>query len=150
MEFITETLLELMQTQSVDGACVMVSNTREMWQLASNDSQKPIIYVCWGGEDPWSSNANISAVTHRVNRSWILGVKQGRGFKSNRGESLKGFIPFVEQVRDTMRSMLGISEDFGNDYSGIKPWSQGSLVIDGYLITFGTKNDLPNILLTPD
>jgi hypothetical protein len=148
MEFIAETLLTLVQT--VNGSCVMVSNMREMWQLASEDSQKPLIYVCYGGESAWSSNANISALTYRVSRNWIIGIKQGRGYTSDRGYSLTNFLPFVELVRDTIRTMIGVSQDNGNDFASIEPWSLGTQIIDGYILRFSTKNDLPQILTQPD
>lgn len=144
MEFIRSALLTLVN--GVNGQCVMVSNLREMWEQASQDSQRPLVYVCYGGEVPWSSSGNLSAVTHRVSRSWIIGVKQGRGYNQERGQSLAEFLPFVEQVRDAMRAMLGISEDIGNDYASLKPWALGTQVVDGYLMEFTTKNDLPTIL----
>lgn len=150
MEFIRDTLFDLVNQPAIGGDCVMASNLRDMWEQASQNTEQPLVYVCYGGESAWSSNPNISAVTYRVSRNWIIGIKQGRGHDQDRGESLVRFLPFVEQVRDTIRSMMGISEDIGNDFASIKPWSQGSQVIDGYILEFSTKNDLPPILTTPD
>ncbi|MDE2097602.1 MAG: hypothetical protein KGL39_10175 [Patescibacteria group bacterium] len=138
------------------GDCQVVSNMKDMWMQANQSSQKPTIYITWIGESPWSSNANISAVTHRVSRDWKVGIKRGRGFQPIRGTTLSkttSVIPFfdvVEDVRDLIRSELGISEDAGIDDVKVSEWQLGGLVMDGKLISFTTKNDLPTILNQPD
>ncbi len=116
-----------------------------------------MLYVCYMGETPWSSNPNLSALTHRVSRDWCVRVKQGRGYAATRGDTLSKpvgnsglFYDVVEHTRDLIRAMFGISEDNGVDYAGIKPVRLGDQVIDCYDIFFATKNDLPNILTTPD
>lgn len=148
MKFIQSTLLDL--ANSVQGDCRRASNLRDFWQQVAQDSQTPLILICWGGEKPWSSNPNIAAVTYRVTRKWLIGIKQGRGYDAVRGDSQDNFLPFVEQVRDKIRSMVGVSEDIGMDYEGIEPWSMGTQVIDAYVISVTSKNDLPQILQTPD
>jgi len=140
-----------------NGSVAVVSNLFDLWNQSSQDSQKPMWYVCYAGETPWSSDSNISALTHRVSRSWIVRVKQGRGFASNRGDTLSNpvgnaglFYNVVEHTRDLLRSMLGVSQDAGIDYEGIKPVRLGDQVIDCYDISFSVKADMPNILPQPD
>ena len=116
-----------------------------------------MLYVCYMGETPWSSSSNIAALTHRVSRDWCVRIKQGRGYAANRGDTLSKpvgnsglFYDVVEHTRDLIRAMQGISQDFGNDYAGIKPVRLGDQVIDCYDIFFSTKNDLCAIIQTPD
>jgi hypothetical protein len=153
--FIADTLLEWAQANG--GDCQVVHTKEDEWMQPSQSSQKPIIYVFCDGEDRWSSNDNISALTHRVSRNWIIRVKRGRGFTRIRGDTISktvgNAIPFtdaVEHIRDMCRAMLGISEDAGNDYKGWKYVRLGTQVMDCADLFFSTKNDLPNIVMTPD
>lgn len=136
------------------GQCQQVPTMRDMWMQAYQSSQKPMIYVTYTGEQPWSSSTMIAALTHRVTRHWVVGIKRGRGFQPVRGATLTtttSVIPFfdvVEDVRDLIRSTLGISEDNGIDDLKITEWQLGTQVMDGKLISFTTKNDLPNIEMT--
>jgi len=153
--FIAGELLEYAQKSG--GDCQVVSSPHELWMQSAQDSQRPMFYVCYMGETPWSSDSNISALTHRVSREWCVRVKQGRGFAANRGATLSKpvgnaglFYNVVEHTRDLIRAMLGISEDYGNDYAGIKPVRLGDQIIDCFDVFFSTKNDLPTIVLTQD
>ncbi len=145
-------IVNVLQTWAVqyNATVIPVSNVQDLWSQSSQTSQKPTVYVCFSGETPWSSNANISALTHRTSREFIVRVKQGRGFTAVRGETVYSFVTIVEQVRDTIRSMLGISQDFGVDYAGTKYVRLGSQVIDAYDLTFSVKADCPQIIQTPD
>lgn len=152
--FIADTIEDSLGTS---GIAQVVHNLQDLWMQSSQSSQKTICFICYAGETPWSSNNNISALTHRVSRNWIVRVKQGRGFSQVRGDTLSKsvgnsglFYDVVEHIRDLIRSMLGISEDNGNDYQGIKPVRLGNDVIDCYDILFSTKNDLCTILTTPE
>ena len=145
-------IVQVLQTWGVqyNATVIPCSNVQDMWSQSSQTSQKPTLFVAFSGETPWSSNANISALTHRVNREWIVRVKQGRGFTSPRGTTVLEFVAIVEQVRDTLRTMLGISAQFAIDYHGTKYVRLGGQIIDCYDITFAVKTDLPQILQTPD
>ena len=149
LEFIKDALLEWVQL-TFGGTVEIVHNVSDLWVQSFQDSQSPMVYVCPSGEEPWSSNANIAALTHRVNRSFIIRVKQGRGYTSVRGDTVLTFMDAVEHIRDLMRSMLGISEDAGIDYNGWKPVRLGDQVLDCVDLFFGCKNDLPTIVSTPD
>ena len=134
---------------SINGTVGVASNVQDLWYQSSQSSQKPIIYICYAGETAWS-NSNLSALTHRVSRNWIVRVKQGRGVTARRGDTVLEFVTIVEEVRDVLRTMQGISQDFGIDYEGTKYVRLGDSVMDAYDIAFSTKNDLPQILQIPD
>lgn len=135
-------------TQPRGGAAGVASNLRDMWQQASQASQKPIVLICLTGErvrGPFGT----AAVCHRVDRQWTVAVVRGRGFNYVRGDSLTDTVgpcePFydsVEAVRDIIRGASAMSAEFPVDYKGIRPMQMGSLIIDGYLIEFSTAHDL--------
>lgn len=144
----------LLWAQDKAGTCVIVHSLTELWEQAAQSSQKPILYVCYAGETPWGEY-NTRALTGRVKRNWIVVLKFGRGLTVNRGDTLnKGsqnaapFYDWVDEVRDQIRSMLGISEDYGIDFNGIEPMKLAGQLLDAYQISFSTQNDLPKITLT--
>lgn len=137
------------------GECVAASNMREMWEQASQATNKSIIYVCWTG-DAARGPGSIMRWTHRVDREWSILVKRGRGFYSTRGDSLnqtKGneipFYDIVEGVRDSMRQILSISEEGLVEFNGVRPWQLGNMIMDAYLLSFKTANDMPTITSIP-
>jgi hypothetical protein len=138
------------------GSAVVASNPSDLWQQALQSSQKPIIVICYMGEKPRGS-FDIANALNRVDRSWVVLVRRGRGFTSPRGDTLtetKGVDPFydqIEEVRNLLRRMLGISMELPTiDYAGIRPISQGGMIMDAYQIEFTTANDIPIILTTPE
>lgn len=137
------------------GTSIVASNLRDMWNQAFQASDKPIVYTCWAGDSP-RGPSDIMRWTHRVDREWATLVKRGRGFCAIRGDSLNqtvgNAIPFydvVEGVRDRIRQILSISEEGLVELRGIRPWQLGNQVLDAYLISFATANDMPTITSTP-
>ena len=145
-------IVQVLQTWGVqyNATVIPCSNVQDMWSQSSQTSQKPTLFVSFTGETPWTSNANIGALTHRTSREFVVRVKQGRGFTPVRGTTVYPFITIGAQVRDTIRSMLGISQDAGVDYIGTKYVRLGAQVIDCYDITFSCKADMPTIIAIPD
>lgn len=137
------------------GEAKVVSNLKDYWSQAKLSSQKPTILVCYQGDVARGPFEQANAWV-RVDRQWSVAVIRGRGFTSNRGDTLNssqgGQIPFydvVEQVRELLRSLLGISEELPTiDFKSIKPMSMGSDPLDGYEIQFSTANDLPMISIS--
>ena len=119
------------------------------------NSQTPRILICYNGEQSRGSFEQI-ARWHRVDRSWLVAVTKGRGYYSQRGDTLSNHLnvemplfDVVENVRDVVRFMETISEETPMpDYRGIKPMQLGNLVVDGYLIEITTANDIPSNLTT--
>lgn len=138
------------------GVCQVVDDEQMAWEQAAQSSQNLIVYVTWTGDRPWSSSAVLEGVTHRVTRSWFVGIKRGRGYVAVRGDTFSkttavpAFVDLVEDIRDCCRSIVGLSEDAGTDGVHVDNWKQGNNLMSGKKITFTTKNDLPGIVATPD
>ncbi len=147
LEWMKDYLLGWVQDNG--GDCVIVSNLLDLWEASSQSSQKPLVFLCWAGEESWGA-FETRAVTHRVKREWMVRVKQGRGYKSVRGDTVLQFSTVVEHIRDMIRAMLGVSEDEGVDYTSTKLVRLGDQVMDCYDIVFSTQNDMPPILMSPD
>lgn len=134
------------------GACQIVFNMTDMWDQAYQSSQKLGIYLMWIGDSPWGSNANTAALLGRVAREWRVGVRRGRGLTSPRGKTLTeetSVCPFydaVEDVRDIIRTQIGVSEFAGMDNLKTVEWDLKNKNMTGKLITFFTKNDLPGVV----
>ena len=137
------------------GQAHIVSNLKDLWNQAALNSQTPRILICYNGEQSRGSFEQI-ARWHRVDRSWLVAVTKGRGYYSQRGDTLSNHLnvemplfDVVENVRDVVRFMETISEETPMpDYRGIKPMQLGNLVVDGYLIEITTANDIPSNLTT--
>ena len=136
------------------GVSVTASNLRDMWEQASQSTDKPIVYTCWMGDQ--SRGGDISRWVHRVDREWATLVKRGRGFYASRGNSLNqtmgNAIPFydvVEGVRDRIRQILSISEEGLVEFNSARAWQLGSQILDAYLLTYRTANDIPAITSEP-
>ncbi len=142
------------------GAAEVASDLKNFWVQSGTNNDQPRILIVYTGETARGSFEKRSALD-RVDRTWNVGVFRGRGFSAQRGDSLTknvvNAIPFydvVEQIRDMLRSILNISEEFPVEFLNIKPLSQGTQIVDAYVIEFVTANDIPNIytdtFITPD
>jgi hypothetical protein len=138
------------------GFAGVVSNLQMLWAQASMDSEKPRLLICYNGENS-RGDFSVANRLHRVDRQWVVAVTRGRGWRSNRGASLyqttgnaDPFYDVVEEVRELLREMLGISEEFPIDFKRISPMSSGNKALDSYAIEFSTANDIPAILMRPD
>ena len=147
LEFIKDTIVEYVQGRG--GAAAITANVQDLWLQSSQQSLTPTIFVCYDGEDAWG-DFNTRAKTHRVKRNFIVRVKKGRGFTADRGKTFLDFADVLEDVRDLIRSMQGITEDQAVDYAGMKPVRLGNTPTDCEDITFSTMNDLPTITQTED
>lgn len=135
------------------GFADMASNLRDLWAQTSMASDRPRILVCYNGENI-RGDFSVAAFNHRVDRQWIVAVTRGRGWNANRGDSLyktagnaDPFLDVVEEVRELIRTMIGISEEFPLDYKRISPMTSGNKALDSYAIEFSTANDIPAVLL---
>ena len=134
------------------GFADMVSNLQMLWAQASMADDRPRILVCYNGEN-LRGDFSVASFNHRVDRQWIVAVTRGRGWSANRGDSLyktvgnaDPFYDVVEEVRELIRTMIGISEEFPLDYKRISPMSSGNKALDSYAIEFSTANDVPAIV----
>ena len=138
------------------GTASVVSNLQDLWKQAYQNSQRPLILICYNGENARGS-FEFSNAFSRVDRNWLVLIKEGRGYLAERGDKLTettSVSPFYDQVeglRDWLRRLLNVSAELPTiDYKGISPVSQGDQVIDAYVISFSTANDIPQILTSPD
>src|SRR6516225_5389331 len=99
--FLQQTLLTWAQNNSRGGDCQVVHDLQELWMQASQSSQKPIVYVCFNGEEAWG-RFESRALTYRVKRNWIVVLKFGRGYTATRGDTLtvgsQSAPPFLDWV----------------------------------------------------
>lgn len=135
------------------GVAETASDLKNFWEQAGNNNDIPRILIVYNGENARGEFRTRSALD-RVDRKWQVGVFRGRGFSAQRGRSLTNTVvnamPFydvVEQIRDLIRSILDISEEFPVEFMGINPMSPNppTLIMDAYVIEFVTANDIPNI-----
>ena len=81
-------------------------------------------------------------------------MTRGRGWNSKRGDSLyktvgstDPFYDVVEEVRELLRTITNISEEFPIDYKRISPMTSGNKALDSYGIEFSCASDIPTIYL---
>lgn len=154
-----ESIRQSLQTwaQPKGGVASVCYDLQEMWETAYKATDKPRLLLTYAGEDV-RSEFSIAAATHRVDRKWQLAATRGKGFTANRGTPLtttvqnaEPFYNYVEEVRDLVRALDGITEELPVDYTGIEPMPAiGGRLIAGYIIHFSTANDLPAIAPIPD
>lgn len=136
------------------GDAQIVSNLKMLWMQAGMANDRPRILICYNGESIRGEFA-VAAFNHRVDRQWVVAVTRGRGWNATRGTSLyktvgnaDPFYDVVEEVRELIRTMTGVSEEFPVDFKRISPMSSENKALDSYAIEFSTSNDIPGILLT--
>ena len=130
-----------------------------LWEYVytvAND--EPTVLVCLNGEKqrPGASLQDADR-THRVDRRWLVVLLQGHGFR-NRLPQADGQPPGKESLtqsiaalRDTVRSMSNMSEEFPLHYDGWMPLrpvarpGMANVFLSGAELTFSTCNDLGEV-----
>jgi hypothetical protein len=138
------------------GVASVVANTYDMWETASKYSQVPRLLIAYAGEEI-RGDFPVAAALHRVDRQWQVAITRGRGFMVQRGDTLiltnqnaEPFYDSVEYVRDICRCLVGISQETPVDYKSLEYMqSHNGEMIDGYLLSFSTANDIPNVQPEP-
>jgi hypothetical protein len=142
------------------GEVRIMANMRHLWEHIMMASDKPRLLVCFTGEV--SRGGEDLRYLHRVDRSWSVVVIRGHGFDldptaegaTNTGTPVDAFYDNVETVRDLIRVITSISEEFPVEYKAIKPVAgaaptpASNVFMDAYEITFTTANDIGAISLT--
>lgn len=153
-------------TEEHGGEVHVMQNPRHLWEYVfgvssgsgiSANTAAPQILVCYMGETS-RGGFNQANTLHRVDRQWAVTVLMGHGFKRGISEATRNavvpFLDVMETLRDGLRVMLNISEEFPVDYKGIQPLPavgpnpQTNVFIDGYVINFSTANDIPAVETT--
>ena len=139
--------------QQRGGKVLIMESMWHLWEFILSAHDEPTVLVCCTGERPRGSFAEQD-LWHRVDRQWTIVLLRGHGFTSlewtekgqpARKESLN---LSIEALRDTVRVMTGLSEEFPVNYTG---WSNlpavarpgtANVFTAGALLTFSTANDL--------
>lgn len=137
------------------GKVKVMMNMAHLWEEIYEVNDAPRILICYNGEVSRGGFPHAN-VLHRVDRQWIVVVMRGHGFKNLAAEaqgSIEAFYDSVEAVRDRLRVMGSITEEFPIDYKSTKPLPNagrvgpsGNVFLDAYAIEFSTANDIPRVL----
>lgn len=134
----------------------MASDPVQMWGFAFDASNKIKAVLCCVGEDVRGDFAEAAAMG-RVDRHFQCLVSRGRSFTPQRGTGLVKYVQnapplfgLVREVRDIIRSQLGISLELPVDYRGFKSLPlEDNLIMDAYIIEFSLVSDLGDVASMP-
>ena len=147
------------QSQGSGASVELLANQRHLWESIYSMAVdgKPKILICFDGETSRGGFPQRNTL-HRVDRNWVCVVMRGHGFNHamNQGEPElpTAFYDDCEAVRDLIRRMTSISEEYPLDYVGMKPLpgvaqpGMANAFLDGYILSFTTANDLGAITTT--
>lgn len=141
------------------GRVKVVPNLRHLWEEIYGADETPTSIVCYMGETNRGTPGND---THRVDRQWMVVFIRGRGLDHSVAETSIGpnggeansFLDDVETVRDRIRVILSISDEFPVLFKSIKPMPNlapspsSNAYLDAYALEFTTANDIPAITET--
>lgn len=140
--------------QTRGGYAKVLANLKHVWEEIVLLQDTPRILIVFMG-DRVRGRQSLDR-DYRVYRRWSVVIVRGHGFKSGMTERVgnsEAFYNDVETIRDRVRVMLGISEEFPVDYVSCEPLSsvmKGGDVAnafgDGFILRFETSNDIPEIL----
>ncbi len=135
------------------GYAKFLPNMRHLWEELLEPSDVARIYPVFATEQMRASQALDR--DYRCDRMWKVAVVKGRlGFQHPAGGTMGDAVQFLKDVtdiRDHVRIMLGMSEEFPIDYKrtepleSIYPTKAMNVFGDGYLITFSSANNVPEI-----
>ena len=150
------------------GTVKVMPSMKHLWsEIYDRKKDEPTILIVWNG-DAVRGGFAVANTTNRVDRQWLVIILRGHGWRnleapsdvlvptpSENTRQYEDFYDSVECLRDKLRVMTSISEEFPIDYKatnsmpGLPMIGQaGNLFIDGYQISFSTANDIPDINLT--
>jgi hypothetical protein len=138
------------------GKAFVASDMVHLWEIAWAKPDSPRVIICYMGEDI-RGDFSLAASLHRVDRQFSVMMTRGRGFNPDRGDSLtdqrgtaRPLFDLVEEAREIIRAIIGISEELPVDYKGVRTVQLGDQIIDAYMIEFSCATDLPGLSVTPD
>jgi len=141
------------------GVVKVMANTRHLWEevYSSAVDGSPKVLVCFNRERSRGAEQLRNGL-HRVDRNWLVVVMRGHGFENDMAktdEKMDGdFYSDCETLRDLVRVILNISEEFPVDYVGMDPLpgaaqpGMANVFLDAYKIEFNTANDIAAVVLT--
>jgi hypothetical protein len=177
---IVETVAQTIKTQLQSfaaprgGIVQIVENESHLWEEMYNGklpTTQPKVFILWTGETARGEYAGGDKTSlHRVDRHWMVVIMRGHGFRKLLAEgigpepapgapappagSTESFYNAVETLRDGIRVLQGISEEFPVDYLGITalpnigPNPEANVFMDCRVIRFDTAADIPALTLS--
>jgi len=142
------------------GSVKILQNQRHLWEEIYMQDDTPRLFIMFKSEKS-RGGFNQANKLHRVDRQWSVIIMRGHGWRNLMpnpneafGTQAEDFLDTIEVLRDKLRVLLNISEEFPIDYTGvdslpnIAPTKEANVFMDCYIINFSTANDIPNITLT--
>lgn len=149
------------------GVVEVMQSVAHLWEkIYEVKDLEPRIYVVFAGEQA-RGGFDKAATLHRTDRQWLVVVMRGHGFYNlmpapgmvpvveggvaNPPIGFEFFTDSMETIRDLVRGMTSISEEFPVDYKSMKPLQNvgpgrvGSVFLDAYVIEYSTAHDLPQV-----
>lgn len=139
------------------GSVKVIANVAHLWEELSVASDKPRILICFTGEE-CRGEVQMRGHFQRVDRQWQIVVLRGHGFKNLMSEgagNANAFYDDLETIRELVRTILNISEEFPVEYIGMEPLpnlgpnQNTNVFLDAVSMRFSTANDLPRISNQP-
>lgn len=142
------------------GQVDVMNNQRHLWEnlaslpIAAANQAPRLMILCAGATLRLPEEPDC----HREDRAWQIVLVKGRGFYKDgmSGGPIEPFADSIENVRDVMRAMIGISDDEElpsvryqgwSPLSSILPTREANAFADAVVINFKTSNDIPPITL---
>ncbi len=123
------------------GGVAICSDMRHMWKMAATGSQTTLLMLVYQGETPMGDE-DTRGVLGRVKRQFGALLVRGRGFSAERGDSVPDFTAIIEDARDTIRELHGLSAEPPVEVDSIKPVFVQDAPTDSYLIEFSISTDI--------
>lgn len=143
-------------TQPRGGKVKILANMRHLWEEIFQQDDAPRVLICYNGETARGEyDGGIKTNMRRVDRSWQVVVMRGHGFDNllpgGERSGKEDFYDSVETVRDGIRALQTISEEFPVNYRSIRPMPNAAptqtanIFMDAFVIEFNTANDIGQI-----
>ena len=150
------TYIDMVFAQPRGGEVKAMESMWHMWEYILSATDTPTVLVCCTGENPRGSFSEQDQWA-RVDRQWTIVVLYGHGFR-NLLRDEKG-VPArkevltncIEALRDAVRSMTGISEEYPVNYRGWKNLpamarpGTANVFVAGAELNFSTANDIGEV-----
>ena len=140
------------------GKCEVVQGLRHLWESIFMASDAPRVLVCFNGETA-RGGFDEQDTLHRVDRQWAVVVIRGHGWKNLMPDedetAAETFMETVEALRDRVRLIQTLSEEFPVNYKGAKPLpavakpDSANVFVDAYQLDFSSAADIPDVAQQP-
>lgn len=140
------------------GSTKIIANVAHLWEELEVATDKPRVLICYTGEEA-RGDYERRGYLRRVDRQWQVVVVRGHGFKNRVAEgagNADAFYDVLEQIREKVRVILNISEEFPIEYLGMEPLpnlgpsQKANVFLDAVSMRFTTANDIPAISNKPN